>query len=170
MVVITNKARGLWASDASRPGDVVVLDFFVEGRHLVMDAVVTSTYRSTINSLYGCVWPRLRSDAGKGPQVPRGPSIAPTHSRRSCPPPRGLVLVPFAIEDGGRLARSPRTRPLAGTSGCSPRERTKPSLRLYSLGDLRPDPCVLVDPTVAATHVFMPPFGHFKACHQAHMP
>jgi hypothetical protein len=37
MAVVT-KARGLRDSYATRPGDVVVLNFFAEGRHLVVDA------------------------------------------------------------------------------------------------------------------------------------
>jgi hypothetical protein len=44
MVVVT-KARGV---QPSRPRDVVVLDLFAEGRHLVIDAVVTKLYRYTI--------------------------------------------------------------------------------------------------------------------------
>ncbi len=38
-MVVVRKVRGLRASGVSRPGDVVVLDFFVEGRYLVVDAV-----------------------------------------------------------------------------------------------------------------------------------
>jgi hypothetical protein len=34
--------------DTSRPGDVVVLDFFAKGRHLLVDALVTTVYRNTI--------------------------------------------------------------------------------------------------------------------------
>ncbi len=40
MTMVT-KARGLRDSDATSPGDVFVLDFFAEGRHLVVDFVVT---------------------------------------------------------------------------------------------------------------------------------
>jgi hypothetical protein len=47
MAVVT-KARGLRFADASRHGDVVVFDFFAEGRHLVVDVVVTTMYRNTI--------------------------------------------------------------------------------------------------------------------------
>jgi hypothetical protein len=47
MVVVT-EARGLRFIDATRHGDVVVLDFFAEGGHLVIDAVVTTVYRNTI--------------------------------------------------------------------------------------------------------------------------
>jgi len=36
------EARGLRSADATMPGDVVVLDFFAEGMHLVIDAVVTT--------------------------------------------------------------------------------------------------------------------------------
>jgi hypothetical protein len=47
MVVIT-EVRGLRAANATKPGDVVVLDFFAEGRHLVTDATVATVYRTTI--------------------------------------------------------------------------------------------------------------------------
>jgi hypothetical protein len=39
---------GLRVRDASRPRDVVALDFFAEGRHLVIDGVVTTVYPNTI--------------------------------------------------------------------------------------------------------------------------
>ena len=42
------EAIGLIAADAYRPRDVVVLDFFVEGRHLDVDAVVMTVYRNTV--------------------------------------------------------------------------------------------------------------------------
>ncbi len=41
-IAVDTEARGLWAADASRPEDVLVLDFFAEGRHVVVDAVVTT--------------------------------------------------------------------------------------------------------------------------------
>ena len=47
-IAIVTKARGLRSSDASRPGDVVVLDFFRDGQHLVIDVVVNTVYRNTI--------------------------------------------------------------------------------------------------------------------------
>ena len=47
-MAVNTEARGLRAADASRLGDVVVLDFFAEGRHLVVYAVVTTIYRNTI--------------------------------------------------------------------------------------------------------------------------
>ncbi len=45
---IVTEARGLRATDRSRPGDVVALNFFADGRHLVIDAVMTTVYRNTM--------------------------------------------------------------------------------------------------------------------------
>jgi len=47
---VITKARGLRALDATRPSDVGVLNLFVYGRHLVLDAVVTSVYRNFVLS------------------------------------------------------------------------------------------------------------------------
>ncbi len=44
---IVTKARSLRSADATRHGDVVVMDVFAEGRHVVIDAVVTTVYRNT---------------------------------------------------------------------------------------------------------------------------
>ena len=45
---VVTRARGMRAADRSRPGDVVALDFFADGRHLVIDAVMTTVYRNTV--------------------------------------------------------------------------------------------------------------------------
>ncbi len=45
---IVLEARELRAADRSRPGDVVALDFFADGRHLVIDAVMTIVYRNKV--------------------------------------------------------------------------------------------------------------------------
>ena len=42
------EARGLRAADRSRLGDVVALDFFADGRHLFIDAVLTTVYMNTV--------------------------------------------------------------------------------------------------------------------------
>ena len=42
------EARGLRVVDRSRPRDVVALDFFADGRHLVIDAVMTTVYMNTV--------------------------------------------------------------------------------------------------------------------------
>ena len=43
------EARRLRTTDETRPGDVVVLDFFAKGEHpVVIDTVVTTVYRNTV--------------------------------------------------------------------------------------------------------------------------
>jgi hypothetical protein len=42
------EARGFRAADRSRPGDVVAMDSFADGRHLGIDAVVTIAYMTTV--------------------------------------------------------------------------------------------------------------------------
>ena len=42
------EARGLRGTDRSRHGDIVALDFFADGRHLVIDAVMTTVYRNIV--------------------------------------------------------------------------------------------------------------------------
>jgi hypothetical protein len=79
----------------------VVLDFFREGQHLVLDAVVTVVYRNTVLVLH---------------QVSTIPGYAAKQAEdrkfdndRTCADPIACihdgphVLVPFALEDGGRL-------------------------------------------------------------------
>ncbi len=45
---IVMEARGLRATDRSRPVDVVALNLFADGRHLGIDAVVTTVYKNTV--------------------------------------------------------------------------------------------------------------------------
>ena len=42
------EAMGLRAVDRSRHGDVVALDFFADGRHMVIDAFMTTVYNITV--------------------------------------------------------------------------------------------------------------------------
>ncbi len=42
------KARGLKAADRSKPEDLVALDFFANGRHLVIDTVIIKVCRNTV--------------------------------------------------------------------------------------------------------------------------
>ena len=42
------EAKGLRATDRSMPGDIVALDFFANGRHFVIDALMTTVYRNTV--------------------------------------------------------------------------------------------------------------------------
>ena len=45
---IVVEKKGLSRPDRFRSGDVVVLDFYGPGRHLVIDAVISTVYRNTI--------------------------------------------------------------------------------------------------------------------------
>jgi len=93
------KARGLRAMDSSRPGDVVALDFFADGRHLVIDAVMTTVYRNSVMEKVTTVpgFAAMQAEDRKflADRTSRQP-ISATHGGPH-------ILVPFAIEDGGRL-------------------------------------------------------------------
>ena len=45
---IALEARGLRGADRSKPGDAVELNFFADGRHLAIDAVVTTVYKNMV--------------------------------------------------------------------------------------------------------------------------
>ncbi len=47
-IAIVTEARSLRAANASRQGDLMVLDLFAEGSHLVVDAMVTTVCRNTV--------------------------------------------------------------------------------------------------------------------------
>ena len=94
------EARGLRGKvDRTRPGDIVVLDYHAPGRHLLVDGVVTTVYRNTRQRETGDIpgyAAKLVEDrkfyADKTSERP----VARIHG--------GLhTLVPFAVEDGGRL-------------------------------------------------------------------
>ncbi len=115
MFVIT-KARGLRACDMSRPGDLAVLDFYAEGRYLVVDAVVTSVYRNAIISkatpVPDCVAKQAKDRKFSADRKSSQP-IAAIHGGPH-------VLLPFAVEDRWRTPRSPCSRPLESLGDCSP--------------------------------------------------
>ena len=90
--------RGLRASDRSRPGDVVVLDFYGPDHHLVIDAAVTSIYRNAVLA-----------------QCSKAPGYAASqreydkfYADSKSPQPVSRLhggshtLVPYVMEDGGR--------------------------------------------------------------------
>ena len=92
------EAGGLRASDNSRPGDVVALDFFADGRHLVIDEVTTTVYRNTIPEKLATI---------PGFAVKQAEDMKFLADRKSRQPIAAIhggprILVPFAIEDGGR--------------------------------------------------------------------
>jgi hypothetical protein len=96
---VVTEARGLRSFDASRHGDVVVLDFFRDGHHLVIDALVTTVYRNTMLQQVSTV-PGYAAKQTEDKKVYADKSSAePVASIHGGP----NVLVPFALEDGGRL-------------------------------------------------------------------
>jgi len=93
------EARGLRAADRSRPGDVVALDFFADGRHLVIDAVVTTVYRNTVLQQVATI-PGYATKQSEDAKF----LVVRTSSQSIASSNVGLhVLVPFAMEDGDRL-------------------------------------------------------------------
>ena len=93
------EARCLRAVDSSRPGDVVALDFFADDRHLVIDAVMTTLYRNTVLEKVATI-PGYAAKQAKDMKFPADmTSLPPISAMHGCP----NILVPFAIEDGGRL-------------------------------------------------------------------
>ncbi len=80
-------------------GDVIVLDFFRDGQHLVLDAVVTTIYRNTVLHQVSTV-PRYAAKQDEDMKFYADrTSTDPIASIHGAP----HVLVPFALEDGGRL-------------------------------------------------------------------
>ncbi len=119
------EARGLRAADRSRPGDVLALDFFADGRHLVIDAVLTTVYRNTVLEKVATV-PRYAAKKAKDRKLPADrTSTQPISAIHGGP----HILVPFALEDGGRLGAHAQTllRALAITT--MTKGRTPPSRR-----------------------------------------
>jgi len=98
-IAVVIDARGLRATDASRPGDVNVLDFFAEGRHLVIDAVVTTVYRNAI----------LREAASVPGYATKQVENRKFYANRTSAQPISAIhggpyiMVPFAMEDGAHL-------------------------------------------------------------------
>jgi hypothetical protein len=96
---IVMEARGLRAADRTRPGDVVALDFFADGRHLVVDAVMTTVYRNTVLRKVATVPGYAAKQAEDRKFLADKASSQPIAAIHGGP----HVLVPFAVEDGGRL-------------------------------------------------------------------
>ena len=96
---IVLEARGLRAADSSRPGDVVALDFFADGRHLVVDAVMTTVYRNTVLKKVATVPGYAAKQAEDRKFLADKASSQPISAIHGGP----HILVPFAVEDGGRL-------------------------------------------------------------------
>ncbi len=99
-VAVVMEARGLMrAADRSRPGDVVALDFFADGRHLVIDAVMITVYKSTVLEKVATVPGYAAKHAEDTKFLADRTSSQPISAVNGGP----HIQVPFAIEDGGRL-------------------------------------------------------------------
>ncbi len=92
-------SKGLRPGDATRTRDSVVLDFAVEGRHLILDGVVTTVFRICISFrvavVPGYVAKRVEEKNFKAESDSLRPLASIVGGRH--------ILIPFAMEDGGRL-------------------------------------------------------------------
>jgi hypothetical protein len=95
------EARGLRGTgDRTSSGDIVVLDFHAPGRHLLLDGVVTIVYRNTRQKEAG----EILGYAAKQVEDMKFYADKTTSERPVARIHGGLhTLVPFAVEDGGRL-------------------------------------------------------------------
>ena len=93
------EAMGLRSADASRPSDVVALDFSAGGRHIGVDAVVTTVYRNTVIRRVAFIPGYDAKQTIDRKILADGTSAEPIASIIVGP----HVLIPFAIKDGGRL-------------------------------------------------------------------
>jgi len=94
------EARGLRGrQDRTRPGDIVVLDYHAPGRHLLLDGVVTTVYRNTrqreTGDIPGYAAKLVEDRKFYADKVAERP-VARIHGGMH-------TLIPFAVEDGGRL-------------------------------------------------------------------
>ena len=81
------------------PKDVVVLDFFAEGRHLVIATVVTTIYRNTVMQRVSPIPGYAAKHADDRKLLADKTSAEPIAMVHGGP----HVMVPFAMEDVGRL-------------------------------------------------------------------
>ena len=96
---IVEEARGMRPDDRTRPGDLVVLDFANGGRHLIIDGVVTTVYRNSIFSKVASI----PGYAAKQVEVRKFKADADSPNPVSTCHGGQHSLVPFALEDGGRI-------------------------------------------------------------------
>jgi len=114
------EARGLRVAGRSRLGDVVALDFFADGRHLVIDVVMTRVYRNTILEKVATVPGYAAKKAEDMKFLADRTSRQPISAIHGGP----HILAPFAIEDGGRLGAHAQALmlALASSAPATPRE------------------------------------------------
>jgi len=96
---LVEETRGLRPSDCTRPCDIVVMDFAKGGQHLIIDGVVTTIYRNSVLSHVAIV-PRF---ATKQVGDSKFKADEDSHNLVSTTNGGRHRLVPFAMEDGGRI-------------------------------------------------------------------
>ena len=119
------EARNLRATDNSRPGDVVALEFFSDGRHLVIDAVMTTVYMNSVMEKVATVQGFAAKQAEGRKFLADMTSRQPISATHVGP----HILVPFAIEDGGRLGAHAQALLRALATSALARGRTPPFAR-----------------------------------------
>jgi hypothetical protein len=97
--VIVEEAQGLREGDATRLGDLVVLDFTTHGSHRILDGVVTIVYKNSILTkvvaVLGFAAKKVEDTKFKFEQISAHP-VSVAHGKRH-------MFVPFAMEDGGKI-------------------------------------------------------------------
>eukprot|EP00873_Tetraselmis_striata_P036234 jgi/Tetstr1/456498/TSEL_043221.t1 len=89
------EVRGLRSADATRPGDVVQLDYMGPGVHLVLDAAVTGVFRNSIAA-------QVAVQPGYAARL-REQTKFRVDACSSQPVARRHRFVPCVVEEGGRL-------------------------------------------------------------------
>ena len=91
--------KGLRPENRTRPGDVVVMEFYGPGHHLVIDASATTVFRNTVLGLVASIpgYAAAEREASKftADQAAQTPISRCWGGRHT--------LVPFAVEEGGRM-------------------------------------------------------------------
>ena len=93
------EARGLRVGDATRPGDLIMLDFTEPGRDLILDGVVTNIYihsfLSRVAVVPGFAAKKVEDTKFKADQISAHLVSAANGGRHT--------FVPLVIEDGGMI-------------------------------------------------------------------
>jgi len=151
MAVVT-EAKGL---RATRPGDIVVLDFFAEGRHLVIDTVVTTVYRNT-NIRHAASIPGYVAKQAEDRNFLADRALTqPVAAIHGCP----HIMVPFAIENIGRIEAHVLAL-LRALANVALVKGGRPSLCLKGSGAVGSCARVPMGLALVATHVHQAVFSH----------
>ena len=101
---------------------MVALDFFADGRHLVIDAVMTTVYKNTMLEKVAMVPGFAAKQAEDRNFLADKTSTRPISVVHGGP----HILVPFAIEEGGRLGEHAQALMRSLAIAALAKERTPP--------------------------------------------